>query len=55
MRNAWTDESGLTLVELLMAMVLLAILLGIGFQGLQAFNRSAIPTAPRARSPGTSP
>ena len=37
------DESGLTLIELLMAMVLLAIVLAVGFQGLQAFNESAVP------------
>lgn len=43
MRNGWTDERGMTLIELLMVMVMLAILLGIGFQGLQAFNRSAVP------------
>lgn len=42
-RYAWRNERGLTLIELLMAMVMLAILLGIGFQGLQAFNESAIP------------
>lgn len=42
-RNGWTDERGMTLIELLMVMVMLAILLGIGFQGLQAFNQSAIP------------
>lgn len=43
MRYAWTDQKGLTLVELLMAIVVFAILVGIGFQGLQAFTRTAIP------------
>lgn len=43
MSHPWSDESGLTLVEVLIAIVMLAILLGIGFQGLQAFNQSAIP------------
>lgn len=44
MKRPWRkDESGFTLVELLMAMVMLAILMGLGFQGLRAFNQSAVP------------
>lgn len=43
MRSVVKSESGLTLVELLMAIVLLAILVGLGFQGLLAFSRSAVP------------
>lgn len=43
MKRSWNDESGLTLVELLMAMVMLAILMGIGIQGLRAFSQSTVP------------
>ena len=43
MRSVWKSESGLTLVELLVAIVMLAILVGLGFQGLLAFTRSAVP------------
>ena len=38
-----SDERGLTLIELLIGMVMLAILLAIGFQGLKSFNESAVP------------
>lgn len=37
------DQGGMTLVELLMAIVVFAILLGLGFQGLKAFNETAVP------------
>lgn len=33
-------EAGLTLVEILMAMVLLSIVMGVGFQGFRNFNQS---------------
>ena len=42
-RYRWQDQTGLTIVELLIAIVMLTILMGLGFQGVQAFSRSAVP------------